>query len=195
MTGLRLWLWASILLTLALPARAQVYELALDADACAINFALTGAVAAGCAPPSESFVTRSAKPSEYSKDAAPLGSDSQNQGYFIRFAFNSKDLTPEYKAHLQRLGQVLTAPDLAALCVRLVGHTDAVGGQAFNLALSKRRAETVRGFLTSAAGVDAKRLSAVGIGKVAPLPGYAELHPLQRRVEILAKTPKDGKCS
>ncbi len=194
MLGSRVCLWASVIWALALPATAQVRELDLSADQCAIAFALTGTVSPGCPTPVPQSQTRSGKATTFPKDAAPLGSDSLNKGYYIRFAFNSENLTQEYQDHLGRLGQVLTSPNLADLCIRLVGHTDSVGSQTFNLALSAKRAKSVQAFLTKSAGIPSARVSAVGVGKVAPLPGYEALHPLQRRVEILARDPENGRC-
>lgn len=48
------------------------------------------------------------------------------------------------------------------------GHTDNVGGDAPNQALSERRAQVVAGFLASK-GVDAKLLSSKGYGETAPI--------------------------
>lgn len=52
--------------------------------------------------------------------------------------------------------------------VVLVGHTDAEGSLAANVALSRRRAEAVRARLISAHGAAAHQISAEGIGYLAP---------------------------
>ena len=52
--------------------------------------------------------------------------------------------------------------------VGVLGHTDAVGSDAYNLALSRRRAENVVGALI-ARGVAAGRLRAVAVGKRQPV--------------------------
>ncbi len=52
--------------------------------------------------------------------------------------------------------------------VRIEGHTDRAGNDAFNLRLSQRRAEAVRERLISA-GVDPARLEAVGYGDEHPI--------------------------
>src|SRR5690606_60465 len=69
-------------------------------------------------------------------------------------------------------------PSLAALAaflaenpaqaVTLVGHTDAAGGLAGNIALSRRRAEAVRTTLVRDHGVKAAQLMAEGVGYLAP---------------------------
>ncbi len=65
------------------------------------------------------------------------------------------------------------------------GHTDNVGGDATNQALSERRAKAVAGFLSSK-GVDAKLLSAKGYGESAPAADNAtvEGRAKNRRIEF-----------
>ena len=53
--------------------------------------------------------------------------------------------------------------------VNLVGHTDRLGSDEYNMRLSQRRAETVRSYLISR-GVNAATLTATGAGKLQPLP-------------------------
>lgn len=69
----------------------------------------------------------------------------------------------------------------------LVGHTDSVGTLAANIALSKRRAETVRDRLVSAYAVAPSRVEADGVGYLAPI--ATNLTPAgrerNRRVEAL----------
>lgn len=72
--------------------------------------------------------------------------------------------------------------------VEIVGHTDNTGSAAYNMDLSKRRAESVAGIL-AAAGVAAGRLTTIGAGLNQPIAsndtesGRAQ----NRRVEILIR--------
>ena len=65
------------------------------------------------------------------------------------------------------------------------GHTDNVGGDTLNQALSERRAKAVAGFLTNK-GVDAKLLSSKGYGETAPMVdnATAEGRTKNRRIEF-----------
>lgn len=170
-------------------------ELPIEASSCAIHFALTGLTAPSCPRPVPLGLSRSLVDRDPTKDAAPLSSDTANKGYFIRFAFNSDVLTGEYKNHLERLGKVLMSPQLAQSCVRLVGHTDGVGGANFNMILSRKRANSVRNYLTKTSGLAGIRVLAIGLGKTSPLPEVPSVHPLQRRVEIQARPSGNSPCS
>jgi outer membrane protein OmpA-like peptidoglycan-associated protein len=47
----------------------------------------------------------------------------------------------------------------------IAGHTDAKGSNSYNLALSERRAESVKAFLVETYGVDGARLAVIGFGE------------------------------
>lgn len=77
--------------------------------------------------------------------------------------------------------------------VTLVGHTDASGGLASNIALSKKRAASVRQNLIAQYGVAAGQVSANGIGPLAPRSSNLTPDGQQqnRRVEVvLTSTPE-----
>lgn len=82
------------------------------------------------------------------------------------FAFNSAELTPEGRREIAELAGRVKALPLYRLTV--TGYTDRIGSDAYNLALSQRRAEVVAGALTTA-GVMAGRVEAHGLGKGAPV--------------------------
>jgi outer membrane protein OmpA-like peptidoglycan-associated protein len=76
----------------------------------------------------------------------------------------------------------------AAIQVR--GHTDATGSASANQALSQRRAETVRAYLTGH-GVNASGVTGVGFGSTRPLveEDTAEGRAFNRRVELALRLP------
>lgn len=71
--------------------------------------------------------------------------------------------------------------------IALVGHTDAVGGLEGNIALSKRRAASVKSRLTDQLGVPDAQLIADGVGFLAPLANNLsqEGRNANRRVEAV----------
>ncbi len=66
------------------------------------------------------------------------------------------------------------------------GHTDSYGSDAANLALSRKRAEAVRDYLTNELGVPAFRISAVGYGETRPIASNdtEEGRARNRRIDI-----------
>lgn len=101
----------------------------------------------------------------------------------IDFAPNSAELTPEARVLLDRLARALIAQPTARALI--TGHTDNVGAQDYNLALSQRRAEAVREYLIRA-GVEAARLTAEGYGEFQPIAdnGTPAGRARNRRVEL-----------
>lgn len=179
----------SMLVTVAAPGWAEVRELPVDADVCAIMRALTGTTAPGCRAPEGLGPVRAGVPG-----VVPPSSVSGETGYFVHFDFDSAALTDAYRRHLDRLALVLSAPGLSGLCVRLVGHADSVGDAGYNLRLSLSRAEAVNEYLATAGAVDQARLSVDGMGEEAPLPGVPGDDPRNRRVEILVREPAGSEC-
>ncbi len=72
--------------------------------------------------------------------------------------------------------------------LRVVGHTDSSGGEAYNKQLSERRAKAVRDALGSL-GLESRRVTGTGVGESEPLvpttDGVSE--PYNRRVTILVE--------
>ncbi len=63
---------------------------------------------------------------------------------YVNFEYKSANLTSDARITLDRLGIALSDPRLAGFSFMIAGHTDAVGGAAFNRRLSERRAQAVR---------------------------------------------------
>jgi outer membrane protein OmpA-like peptidoglycan-associated protein len=84
---------------------------------------------------------------------------------------------------LDRVAAVLLANPGSA--VTITGHTDDVGSNADNQALSEARANTVRNYLI-AAGIDGAQLTAVGAGESQPIADNATAEGKQtnRRIEF-----------
>lgn len=101
----------------------------------------------------------------------------------VLFAFDSAELTPAAKATLGGVMGKLLADDVRN--IKVDGHTDSVGTDAYNQGLSERRAASVMNYL-SAQGVAADKLTSHGFGESRPVAdndsdaGRAQ----NRRVEI-----------
>ena len=102
----------------------------------------------------------------------------------IAFEFDSADLTERARRDLRNVADALNGPELTGTRLTIEGHTDARGPAAYNLRLSRQRAEAVVAYLTRR-GVAAGRLHAVGFGEHRLLPGHGETDDRHRRVEVV----------
>ena len=101
----------------------------------------------------------------------------------ILYPFDSDQILPAGRENLRQLAQSLQRyPGTEVL---IVGHTDNVGSDAYNQALSQRRSDSARSYLVSM-GIDGGRIRTEGRGESEPIAsneteeGRAE----NRRVEI-----------
>jgi len=106
--------------------------------------------------------------------------------YGIHFDSDSANLRPDSTPALQQVVALLTAQ--SSLKLNIEGHTDSTNTDAYNLDLSRRRAQAVAEWL-SKNGVAASRLSAHGYGSSHPVADNAtpQGRALNRRVEIVAQ--------
>jgi outer membrane protein OmpA-like peptidoglycan-associated protein len=100
----------------------------------------------------------------------------------IRFDFDKSEIKPEYRDILNRIAGVLLA--LKGYSISVYGYTDDIGTQAYNLNLSKRRAQAVRDFLVQT-GIP-KIITTQGFGKSDPRVhgDTPQARAANRRVEI-----------
>ncbi len=99
------------------------------------------------------------------------------------FDFDKSVVKVKYYPYLDELVPVLK--NNSALRVEIQGHADSVGTNAYNQALSERRAKAVRNYLTKKT-IDASRLTAVGFGEEKPAYSNdtSEGRAKNRRVEL-----------
>ena len=124
-------------------------------------------------------------------DAPAMAKGLENAGhialYGIYFDTDKTDIKPESAATLKEIATLLKGDPKLALYV--VGHTDNVGGDDYNLDLSRRRAAAVVAALTSQHGIDPKRLKPSGVGLLAPVAANdsEEGRAKNRRVELVKR--------
>ena len=114
----------------------------------------------------------------------PAGARNQRVNLSLTFPTGSATLTPGAAAQARSFGQALLMPQLATMRFRIEGHTDAVGSRAGNVALSRRRAQSVADYLVSL-GVPRSRIEVQGYGPDRPLTGTNRNSPQNRRVEAV----------
>jgi outer membrane protein OmpA-like peptidoglycan-associated protein len=108
----------------------------------------------------------------------------------VYFNFNSAAIRSEAEPQLRELGAALTDSHLKGATISINGHTDAVGGYAFNQKLSERRAIAIKQYLVENFQIPPTNLHAVGYGKQRPKNKMDPFAPENRRVEIVNLAPQ-----
>jgi outer membrane protein OmpA-like peptidoglycan-associated protein len=101
----------------------------------------------------------------------------------VNFDFDKSEIRADAAVVLDEVVTLLSdKPDVQ---VRVEGHTDATGPDAYNQGLSERRAASVRKYLVDH-GIEASRLTSVGFGESSPIAANdtREGRALNRRVEL-----------
>jgi len=107
--------------------------------------------------------------------------------YGINFDTDKAVIKPESEPVLAEMAKLLK--DNPGLNVFIVGHTDSTGSYEHNLKLSQERAAAVVSALVSPHGIAASRLTAVGVGPVAPVAtnDSEDGRAMNRRVELVKR--------
>ena len=101
----------------------------------------------------------------------------------VLFAFNKSDLTPSAQSQLDSFIPKLQSADVVS--IKVIGHTDSVGLDTYNQALSERRASSVAAYLLSQ-GLAPNKLTSEGKGQSQPVADNEteEGRAKNRRVEL-----------
>ncbi len=109
----------------------------------------------------------------------------------LLYDYDSTDLKVEALASLQKLGLLIQRNPGARFVIE--GHTDSFGSDEYNLELSRKRADSVKAWLTEQMGIRGDSIQTVGFGKtrlLAPGSGTIEQQQINRRVEIVIRAPE-----
>lgn len=103
---------------------------------------------------------------------------------YVNFEYKSDALGQDARITLDRLAAALKDDRLVEWEFLIGGHTDAVGSDAYNLALSERRALAVKEYLIGMHGVSEQRLIEKGFGERRLLNPASPEDGVNRRVQI-----------
>lgn len=90
------------------------------------------------------------------------GGSSLTGGYPIYFGFNSASVSDKEQRSIAVLASAMQKN--ADMNIKLIGYSDKVGAEAYNMKLAERRAEAVKRELVNTYGIDASRISTEGKG-------------------------------
>ncbi len=114
-----------------------------------------------------------------------LETQQMSQQLLVNFDVDKSDIKPEYNDEIAAFAQFMTT--YANTSVVIEGHTDSDGSDAYNQALSERRARAVMNHLVQNHGIAASRLSAVGYGEGRPVADNANAANKARNRRIMAE--------
>jgi hypothetical protein len=108
----------------------------------------------------------------------------QSQAFMVFFDWDRSNLSAQALSTVQQAASAFKTRGSAQITA--TGHTDTSGSEAYNMALSLRRANAVKNALVQE-GVPAQAISVIGRGEANPLvaTGDGVREPQNRRVEIV----------
>jgi outer membrane protein OmpA-like peptidoglycan-associated protein len=119
------------------------------------------------APRPAPVVAEAPKPEPAPAAAKPAPAAKVQITLAVQFDTAKSEVKPQYDGELQKVAKFLK--DYPSTKAEIEGHTDNVGGAAYNKRLSQRRADAVRQALIDRFGCDGSRLSAMGYGEDKPI--------------------------
>ncbi len=104
--------------------------------------------------------------------------------FHILFDFNKTAVNPKYYNNFKSVADYLKA--YKQIVLRIEGYADAIGSEAYNQALSLRRAQSVSAYLSTNFNVSRSRMYVVGLGEQHPVADNStrEGRRLNRRAEL-----------
>lgn len=102
----------------------------------------------------------------------------------VQFGFDQDALTPEARAELDRLAT--STPEGKRFFIAVEGFTDPIGSEAYNLDLSRRRADSVVRYMVMQHNIPVYRIHVIGLGeqKLLDEGSTREARAKNRRVEV-----------
>ena len=126
--------------------------------------------------------------------AAELNKNCRMEIPGIYFDFDKATIKPQSKPALEQLAAVVRK--LGSQQMRVEGHTDNIGGDAYNDTLSARRAAAVKAALTQDYAVQGENIATQGFGANRPIESNDTLagRARNRRVELVLDCAKERKA-
>jgi outer membrane protein OmpA-like peptidoglycan-associated protein len=105
----------------------------------------------------------------------------------VLFPPSSETIPSASYAEIDKLGTVLSWPQYTDYRVQLEGHTDNQGSERKNQALSEKRVQSIKAYLTQHFHIAPERVRAVGYGASKPIApnDTPEGRSQNRRVEVV----------
>ena len=108
----------------------------------------------------------------------------------IEFDFAKYFIRKEYNDDIKKVADTMKENPKARVVIK--GHTDSIGKRAYNMRLSKERANSLKQYLVKKFGIKASRIATIGYGFDKPVASNdtEEGRQKNRRAEVLIETMK-----
>jgi len=103
----------------------------------------------------------------------------------IEFDFDKDAVRPQYHDEIKRVADAMK--EYPGAHAKLMGHTDSIGTEAYNMDLSKRRVESVKKYLVEKFGIDGARISTAGYGESKPVASNATSEGRQQNRRVVVE--------
>jgi outer membrane protein OmpA-like peptidoglycan-associated protein len=104
----------------------------------------------------------------------------------IQFDPDSPVIRPPSYQTIGRIADALYDPSLLPYTFLVVGHNDATGRREISLALSQRRADSIRDVLVNTFKVSPKRIRAIGLGEEQLQDSVHPTAAINRQIQVMA---------
>lgn len=118
-------------------------------------------------------------------EIAEISATKLNIDMDIQFDYNSARISETSLPTAQKLGEALSNSVFRGSTFVVAGHTDAIGGNAYNQDLSERRADAIKQYLTENYGIVGANLVTVGYGKTQLKDPSEPAAAVNRRVQVV----------
>ena len=103
----------------------------------------------------------------------------------IPFAFDEDAVSRAARVQIGKLGPILVDAIRGGATITLHGHSDALGTEAYNLDISRRRAMRIKQHLVDEWGIKPEHIHVRSWGAELPREGYRATAAINRRVDIV----------
>lgn len=107
----------------------------------------------------------------------------------VVFDPDSSIVRPPSYGTIGRIADVLSHPTLLPYGFLIVGHTESTGRRDLNLALSQRRADSIRDVLVNTFKISPKRIKAIGLGEEQLLDAIHPTAAVNQQMQVVSLGP------